>query len=116
MREPNSALLFKAWRRASRRRRRYALAAVLVLVAVAALAALLTHQPRRHERPVSERARAVLAVQRALAQEKLAMQARLRARTAGRAVLAMQRAAAQENLAMQARLRARAAAKQKSDR
>jgi hypothetical protein len=84
MREPNSALLVKAWRRASRRRRRYALAAVLVLVAVAALAAVLTHQPRRHERPVSERARAVLAMQRALAQENLAMQARLRARAAAK--------------------------------
>jgi hypothetical protein len=91
MREPNSELLFKAWRRASRRRRQYALAAVLVLVAVAALAAVLTRQARRGERPLSERARAMLAMQRALAQENLPMHARL--------------------LAMQARLRADAAAK-----
>jgi flagellar biosynthesis/type III secretory pathway M-ring protein FliF/YscJ len=89
MQEPDSALLLQASLRASRRRRRYALAAVLVLVAVAALAAVLTYQTRRHERPLTEQARAVRA----------------------RAVLAMQRALAQENLAMQARLRARAAAK-----
>jgi hypothetical protein len=100
MQEPkaNDALLLKARRRASRRRRRYALAAVVVLVAVAAAAAVLTHHPRRHEQPLSEEARAVLAVKRAAAQANLATQGRLRARTAA-------------NLVRQAaRLRERAAA------
>jgi len=78
----NDTLLVEAWRRASRRRRWYALAAVLVLVAVAASVAVLTHHDRRHERPLSEQARAELAMQRALAQENLAIQARLRARAA----------------------------------
>ncbi len=78
----NDTLLVDAWRRASRRRRWYALAAVLVLVAVAASVAVLTHHSRRHERPLSERARAELAMQRAVAQENLAIQARLRARAA----------------------------------
>ncbi len=78
----NDTLLVEAWRRASRRRRWYALAAVLVLVAVAASVAVLTHHGRRHVRPLSERARAELAMQRAVAQENLAIQARLRARAA----------------------------------
>ncbi len=78
----NDTLLVEAWRRASRRRRWCALAAVLVLVAVAASVAVLTHHGRRHVRPLSERARAELAMQRAVAQENLAIQARLRARAA----------------------------------
>jgi hypothetical protein len=75
-------LLFKAWRRASRRRRWYALAAALL--ASAALVATLTHRGGRSERPLSERARAALAMQRAVAQENLALQARLRARAAAK--------------------------------
>jgi len=77
-------LLMQAWRRGSRRRRWYALAATLVLVAVAASAAVLSHQGRRHERPLSERARAALAMQRAVAQENQAIQAELRARAAAK--------------------------------
>jgi uncharacterized membrane protein YdfJ with MMPL/SSD domain len=82
MRDTNETLLLKAWRRASRRRRWYALAAVLALVAVAAAVAVLTQHGGRSEQPLSERGRAVLAMQRALAQENLAIQARLRARAA----------------------------------
>ena len=84
MPQTEDTLLVQAWRRASRRRRWYALAAVLVLVAVAASVAVLTEHGRRHERPLSERASAVLAMQRAHAQQDLAIQARLRARAAAK--------------------------------
>jgi hypothetical protein len=108
MADTNDTLLVQAWRRASRRRRWYALAATLLLVGLAASVAVQTHQGRRHERPLSERARAALAMQRALAQENQAIRAEgIRAEAA----LAMQRALAQQNHAMQAVLRARAAAK-----
>jgi uncharacterized membrane protein YdfJ with MMPL/SSD domain len=84
MPDTEDTLLLKAWRRTSRRRRWYALTAALVLVALAALVATLTHRGGRSERPLSERARAALAMQRAVAQENLALQARLRARAAAK--------------------------------
>jgi hypothetical protein len=84
MANTEDTLLFKAWRRTSRRRRWYGLMAVLVLATVAALVAVLTHRGGQTERPLSERARAVLATQRAVARENLAFQARLRARAAAK--------------------------------
>jgi hypothetical protein len=84
MPDAEDTLLFKARRRTSRRRRLYALTAVLVLAAVAALVAVLTHRDGQTERPLSDRARAVLAMQRAVEQENLALQARLRARAAAK--------------------------------
>jgi uncharacterized membrane protein YdfJ with MMPL/SSD domain len=84
MPDREDTLLVKAWRRTSRRRRWSALTIVLVLVALAALLATLTHRGGRPERPLSERARAALAMQRAAAQENLAIQARLRARAAAK--------------------------------
>jgi hypothetical protein len=98
MSDTEDTLLSKAWLRTSRRRRWYGLMAVLVLATVAALVAVLMHRGGQTERPLSDRALAVLATQRAAARQNLALQARLRARTAAK-------------LVVQARLRARAAAK-----
>jgi hypothetical protein len=107
MPDKNDTLLVQASRRASRRRRWYALAATFLLVSIAASVAVLTHQGGRHERPLSERARAALAMQRALAQENQAIRAEaIRAEAA----LAMQHAHAQENQAIRAEaIRAEAA-------
>jgi hypothetical protein len=108
MADTNDTLLVQAWRRALRRRRWYALAATLLLVGVAASVAVLTHRGGRHERPLSERAQAALAMQRAHAQENQTIGAEaIRAEAA----LAMQLAHAQENQAIRAELQARAAPK-----
>jgi hypothetical protein len=84
MSRTKDTVLVRAWRRASRRRRWYALAAVFALVAVTAPIAILTHHRGHHGQPLSEQARAVLAMQRAAARENLAIQARLRARAAAK--------------------------------